>query len=287
MGTTPPGSVFSFLESVLEKPRPFSFYTTKELWTDEHTSKQMLALHLDGAIDVSSRHTAFIDDSARWMTERFELSAQSRVIDFGCGPGLYTSRLARTGAEVCGIDFSPRSIGHARESATREGLSVSYVEADYLEYRPEGTFDLIIMIMCDFCALSPAQRAAMLAKFAGLLSDRGRVVLDVYSLRAFADKREGVTCEENQLNGFWSTEPYFGCLSSIKYDDEKVSLDKYTIVERHRQRENYNWLQYFTPDSLGEEARGAGLVVDEILGDVAGGPYDADAAEFAVVMKTD
>ena len=285
MSMIEPGAAFSFLESILEKPRPFSVYTTDELWTDEHTSKQMLAFHLDGDIDVSSRRTDFIDDSVRWMTERFALSAESRVIDFGCGPGLYTARLARSGADVHGIDFSPRSIGYARDYARREGLSVRYVEANYLEHQPEGAFDLMTMIMCDLCALSPSQRATMLTKFAGLLSDRGRVLLDVYSIRAFADKQEGASCEQNQLNGFWSTEPYFGCVSSIKYDDEKVSLDKYTIVERDRQRASYNWLQYFSPDSLGEEARSAGLEIEEILGDVAGSPYDPGAAEFAVVMK--
>ncbi len=245
----------------------------------------MLTFHLNGEIDVSSRRTSFIDDSVRWMKERFDLSTSSRIIDFGCGPGLYTSRFARLGAEVYGIDFSSRSIEYASERANQENLEVTYIEADYLDHRPEGTFDLVTMIMCDFCALSPAQRAAMLTKFAGLLSERGRIVLDVYSLTAFADKQEGLVCEKNQLNGFWSAAPYFGFAASFKYADEKVSLDKYTIVARDRQWEIYNWLQYFTPDSLEREAHAAGLVVDELYSDVAGHPYSDDAAEFAVVMK--
>jgi len=278
-------SLYSALESVNEKPRPFSVYTASELWTDEHTSRQMLAFHLDGEIDVSSRRTRFIDNSVHWLKEHFELSESSRVIDFGCGPGLYTSRFARLGAEVIGIDFSSRSIQYARERARRENLEVTYIEADYLDLQPKGTFDLVTMIMCDFCALSPAQRGRMLAKFEGLLSDQGRIVLDVYSLRAFADKQEGLVCEKNQLNGFWSANPYFGLVASFKYDDEKVSLDKYTIVEKARQREIYNWLQYFAPASLEREAHAAGLQVDELYGDVAGNAYDADAAEFAVVMK--
>ena len=99
-------SLFSALESINKKPNPFSIYTARELWTDEHTSEQMLAFDLDGEVDVSSRRTSFIDSSARWMIERFALSESSRVIDFGCGPGLYTSRFARLGAEVVGIDFS-------------------------------------------------------------------------------------------------------------------------------------------------------------------------------------
>jgi cyclopropane fatty-acyl-phospholipid synthase-like methyltransferase len=278
-------SLFAFLESVEEKPRPFSVYTASELWTDEHTSEQMLAYHLDSEVDLSSRRTGFIDDSVRWLKKRFDLGEGSRVIDFGCGPGLYTSRLARLGAEVTGIDFSSRSIEHARKCASREDLDVTYIEADYLDFQADSPFDLITMIMCDFCALSPEQRRAMLGKFKGLLSDHGRIVLDVYSLRAFADKQEGLVCEKNQLNGFWSANPYFGFVASFKYDDEEVSLDKYTIVEENRQREIYNWLQYFSPESLEKEAYAAGLRIDELLGDVAGKPYDADSAEFAVVMQ--
>ena len=103
-------SLFSLLQTVTERPRPFSVYTASDLWTDEHTSGQMLAYHLNGDVDISSRRTSFIDDSVRWLEERFELSNNSRVIDFGCGPGLYTTRLARLGSEVHGIDFSARSI---------------------------------------------------------------------------------------------------------------------------------------------------------------------------------
>jgi len=278
-------SLFSVLESVNERPRPFSVYTANELWTDKHTSEQMLAYHLNGEVDLSSRRTSFIDESVRWMKEHFELSEESNVIDFGCGPGLYASRFAHLGAKVHGIDFSSRSIEYARESAERENLNISYIEADYLDHQLEGRFDLVTMIMCDFCALSPTQRAAMLAKFRGLLSDRGRIVLDVYSLRAFADKREGTTCEKNQLNGFWSADPYFGLVTSFKYDDEKVGLDKYTIVEKSRQRVIYNWLQYFTPESLEREVHASGLEIDELYGDVAGNPYVADATEFCVVMQ--
>lgn len=277
-------SLFRVLESANEKPAVFSVYTAKELWTDEHTSEQMLAFHLDGDVDVSSRRFDFIDDSVRWMTSSFGLSPDSRIIDFGCGPGLYTSRFAHLGASVCGIDVSARSIEYAREFAARNDLEISYTEADYLEYQPEGEFDLITMIMCDYCALSPHQRSALLAKYRELLSDGGRIVLDVYSLSAFADKKEESFYEKNQLNGFWSAEPYYGFVSSHRYEEDKVSLDKYTIVEEARLREVYNWLQYFTPESLEREAQAAGLRVEAVYADVAGNPYDSGAAEFAAVM---
>ena len=76
-------SVFSFLESVHSKPEPFSVYTASELWTDEHTSEQMLAYHLNSEIDLSSRKTDFIDKSVRWMKEHFDLSENNKIIDLG------------------------------------------------------------------------------------------------------------------------------------------------------------------------------------------------------------
>ena len=257
-------SAFSFLENSARRPAVFSQYTACELWKDKHRSAQMLAHHLKREVDVSSRRAEFLDQSANWMIRRFSLSKGSKIADFGCGPGLYCSRLARQKADVLGIDFSARSIRYAREFAAVNDLTVTYVEADYLEFQPDGEFDLIIMIMCDFCALSPKQRSVLLSKFNGMLSNRGRIVLDVYSRGAFNNKSEGFHCEKNQLNGFWSANPYYALVASFKYEKEQVSLDKYTIVEDGRQREVYNWLQHFTPESLRDELLAADLNIDEL-----------------------
>ena len=278
-------SFFSDLERINNKPSLFSVYTASELWANEHTSQQMLAFHLNGEIDVSSRRTNFIEESVAWMATRFNLSADSKLIDFGCGPGLYTFRFAKLGIVVSGVDFSPRSIEYAREKAAQNQLQISYYEADYLNFKPEGTFDLVTMIMCDFCALSPNQRLTMLKKFHTILAPKGRIILDVYSLNAFDTKEEVSIYERNMLNGFWSSEPYYGFLNSFKYYPEKVSLDKYTIVEPSRQREIFNWLQYFSVETLEQELLAAGFEIEEVLKSVAGHVFDTNHSEFAIVVK--
>ena len=277
--------VFEVLAQALERPGPFSVYTAERLWTDPHTSGEMLKLHLDEEIDVSSRRVSFIESSVAWLVKSFELGPGRRVIDFGCGPGLYTSRLARCGAEVTGIDFSANSIAYAKAEAANAGQRIAYVQANYLEYEPAGPFDLITMIMCDFCALSPEQRSELLRKYARNLSERGRLVLDVYSLADFDQIEEGVVLEENLLNGFWSPSPYFGIRASFRYDDEAVTLDKYTIIEERRHWTVFNWLQHFSLDSLERELNAHGLAVDSVLGDVAGHGFDAAATEFAIVAR--
>ena len=125
--------MFEQLERINERPEPFQFYTASDLWTDEHTSKQMLSFHLNEAIDVSSRNAEFINQSVKWIVTTFSIGSDSKIVDFGCGPGLYAARLAKHGANVTGIDFSERSIKYAEEVAAREQLNIRFVITTHLK----------------------------------------------------------------------------------------------------------------------------------------------------------
>ena len=277
--------MFEELEKINTRPEPFEFNTASDLWTDEHTSKQMLSFHLNEKVDISSRNAAFIDRSVEWIASHFNVGAGTKIADFGCGPGLYTTRLAGKQADVIGIDFSKRSLKYAQGISEKKGLSIRYVHQNYLDFETDDRFHLILMIMCDFCALSPTQRKMMLNKFHTLLEPDGYVLLDVYSLNAFEEREEIARYETNILDGFWSPSQYYGFLNTFKYDMEKVVLDKYTIIEADRNRTIYNWLQYFSPESLEKEVMECGLIIEKFYSDVAGSPFDPENKEFAVVIK--
>jgi SAM-dependent methyltransferase len=277
--------MFNELKEINSRPEPFQFYTADALWTDEHTSQQMLEYHLNESVDLSSRNRDFIDRSVEWIVSHFGIGRQTAIADFGCGPGLYTTRLAAQKADVTGIDFSERSISYAKETAARKALDIDYVCINYLEFETEKRFDLITMIMCDFCALSPTQRKQMLNKYRRLLKTDGAVLLDVYSLNGFDQAEEASTYEYRQLEGFWSKEDYYGFLNTFKYDDEKIVLDKYTIVGKAHTRTVYNWLQYFNLDSLSKEFNENGFKIDEFYSDVAGGSFSSTSTEITVVAR--
>jgi SAM-dependent methyltransferase len=245
----------------------------------------MLEYHLNESLDLSSRNKDFIDRSLKWIVSHFGIGVNTIIADFGCGPGLYTTQFAEKNADVTGIDFSERSIRYAKETAARKGLNIDYVCQNYLEFETEKRVDLITMIMCDFCALSPTQRKKMLTGFYRLLNVGGSVLLDVYSLNAFDQREEVSTYEYMQLNGFWSSENYYGFLNTFKYDEEKVILDKYTIIEEARTQTVYNWLQYFSPESLRKEFEGNGFKIEEYYSDVAGTIFSPESVEFAIVAK--
>ena len=277
--------MFNELKEINLRPKPFQFYTADALWTDEHTSQKMLEYHLDESVDLSSRNKEFIERSVKWIVSHFGIDRHTAIADFGCGPGLYTTPFAENGADVTGIDFSERSIRYAKETARRKALDIDYVCWDYLEFETEKRFDLITMIMCDYCALSPIQRRKMLTRFKSLLKADGEVLLDVYSLNAFDQKEQVSTYEHRQLDGFWSKEDYYGFLNNFKYEEEKVILDKYTIIEKARTWTVYNWFQYFSPDTLRKEFEVNGFKMEEFYSDVAGKPFNSKSTEFAIVAR--
>ena len=277
--------MFKELIEINSRPAPFQFYTADELWANEHTSKQMLEYHLNESIDVSSRNKSFIERSVEWIASHFAVDDETKIADFGCGPGLYTTRLAERGATVTGIDFSENSLKYAKQVAEKRGLKINYVHTNYLDFETTHSFDLITMIMCDFCALSPEQRKILLSKFSSLLKPGGSALLDVYSLNSFNQKEESATYEFNQLNGFWSPEDYYCFVNTFKYEKEKVTLDKYTIIEESQTRVVYNWLQHFSTESLSEEFIENGFKVEGFYSDVAGTTFDPESAEFAFVAK--
>jgi cyclopropane fatty-acyl-phospholipid synthase-like methyltransferase len=276
--------MFEKIKTINQKPKPFEFYTAAELWTNEHTSNQMLTYHLNDDVEASSRNSAFITKSVDWIINKFKINADSKVIDFGCAVGHYTNALAATGASVTGIDFNATTLDYARQQASEKGLNVNYIQADYNEFETEEKFDLVIMIMCDFCALNPMQRAALLKKFKVMLTPGGAVLMDVYTLNAFDKKTEDASYEKNQLFNFWSAGDYYTFINSWKYEAEKVALDKYVIIEDGKaDRVIYNWLQHFSQDSLKAEFEAAGLNVKGFYGNVAGSEYDAAGDEMAIV----
>ena len=100
-----------------------------------------------------------------------------RVVHLQCHIGTDTLSLARLGAEVTGVDFSPAALEVARELAGRAGPPVRYVEAavdDVPERLPE-TFDLVYTGVGALNWLPSVARWAEVV--AGLLAPGGRLYL--------------------------------------------------------------------------------------------------------------
>lgn len=267
------------------RPAIWSRSTVRDLWTDPHRAAQMLRFHLDPTTDLASRRPAFIDASVAWIVERFGVGPGTRVLDLGCGPGLYANRLAAAGATVTGVDWSETSLGHARAEAERAGLVVRYEAADYLAWETLDRFDLVLLIFCDLCALAPEERARLLRRIRGWLAPGGAFLVDVHSLATFARLPEVHEVAPDLFGGFFAAEPYTGELRRFRYEEEHVTLDRYRITTATRTTELLNWLQHYTPEALTAELAAADLAVGALFGDVAGTPLQDDSRDIAAIAR--
>lgn len=276
--------MYDTLSDFLTRPAPFSTSTTEALWTDPHVAHEMLRLHLDGDSDVASRRTATIDASVDWLDARLRLAGRA-LTDLGCGPGLYAERFARRGATVTGLDFSVSSIRYARQAAEAAGLAIDYRVADYLTTDPPARQDVVTLIYGDFCALAPAGRRLLLDKVRESLVPGGRFVFDVFSTGMLSALPEEAAFERRLMGGFWAEGDYVGFRVRFLYPGVAVGLERYLIVTPQRTFAVDNWLQYYTPASIGAELSAGGFTDVDIADFATGGPWNGGATAFAVIAR--
>lgn len=267
----------------LEKPLIYT-KSTSEFWNDEYISRQMLKAHLDPDFDGASRRLSFIEESVEWMKEIVPPATNPRLLDIGCGPGIYAEKLTQMGYHVTGIDFSKRSIEYARQSAINKKLDISYVYQNYLEMGLKKTFDFATMIYCDYGVLPPGERQVILSKIHEHLKPGGKLLLDVFSMRKFCRFREQQTWEVCPEGGFWCEDEYLALSGFYKYPDN-VTLDFISVVSRNGITPYYLWNTYFSRETLTEEAETAGFKVRGIYGDVAGRDWQPESDTLAILME--
>lgn len=71
----------------------------------------------------------------------------ARVLDVGCGPGIYARDLALRGARVTALDSAPAMLEAARREAESAGVEIETAtgDANALPF-PDGTFDVAVLV---------------------------------------------------------------------------------------------------------------------------------------------
>ncbi len=276
--------MFEELKKIAGSPVPFEHYTTPEFWNDPHISGYLLEAHLNPNTDAASYRAEVREQAVEWISDHFGIAGK-RICDFGCGPGLYTAGFAEKGAAVTGIDISERSIKYAKKTASEKNLEINYILENYLHFSTESRFDLITMISRDFPVLSPIQRKTLLRTFHAILSDDGAVLFDIDSLNFFTEAAEKAFWEFFPGGGFWSSKPHHLFTNSFKYDQEKLLLEKYTIIEKDKVRNVYNWHQCYSMASLNTLLQENGFRITEYYSTITGRAFEEESDGITVVAR--
>ena len=92
------------LFSFMQRPRLYQPSTSK-FWDDEHISKRMLESHLDPEWDAATRPHKFVDKSVDWIVSILPSKKYPKLIDLGCGPGIYAEKFYEKSYCVTGLIF--------------------------------------------------------------------------------------------------------------------------------------------------------------------------------------
>lgn len=267
------------LEWLLDQQRVPALFApgTHPLWTDPHVARGMLRAHLDPTHDAASRRPETIASTVEWIGRR--LAKGARVLDLGCGPGLYGGRLVTAGFDVTGVDWSESSVRHARsqESAAR------YLLGDYRRIQLEETFDAVLMIYLDLGTFACPDVRHILRRVHDWLAPGGVFIFDVATprRRAGSEGRRDWGVEES---GFWSSAPHLWLARTLRYDPGPVYLDEHVVITAEESRVYRVWERCYEPDTIEAELTGAGFRAESMHADLAGAPYrPGSSSELGVI----
>jgi SAM-dependent methyltransferase len=269
------------LTRLQEPPTPFS-PGEPHFWTDPHIARQMLAAHLDPNTDAASRRPETIQRTVDWLIKILHLQPGQRVLDLGCGPGLYTARLADAGLQVTGVDFSQNSIEYARQQ--RPGIE--YLCQNYLDLQVEGKFEVVMLIFGDFCVLSPQQRNRLLSNIRKVVQPGGNFVVDVSTpaLRQRIGLKNGWYSAKS---GFWKPGPHLVLEQGFSYPED-LFLDQYIVIEESGKVSVYrNWFQDYTSERIRRELESQGFQVDSLWSDLCGTSLSKDSEWVGIIARLD
>jgi len=157
-------------------------------WNEPGFSRRMLKEHLSQEHDLASRKTEMIQSQVRWIHENIGNGAARKLLDLGCGPGFYIKEFCALGYDCCGIDFSPASIAHARQSI---GDAARWIQEDVRFADFGWGYEIAQMIFGEFNVFSPQESRQMLRRIFDALAPGGKLLIEAQVFDAV--KRIGQT----------------------------------------------------------------------------------------------
>jgi SAM-dependent methyltransferase len=265
------GINMELLLNTVKKP-DLSATNEEPFWDDPHISQQMLEAHLNPDWDAASYNHKTIDKIVEWQIKYLNLKEGSKILDLGCGPGLYCSRFSRYGLKVTGMDYSRNSISYAKKYADTNCLDIQYIYQDYLTMDYTDEFDAIFLIYCDLGALSDSRRDLLLQKVYKALRPGGTFVFDVFTRSNW--EQQSMHNWYLSESGFWRPYPHLVLEQIFEYEEQNFYLQQYVVIDGKGEITAYNLRDhYYTKQSILSLMEKYGYHVQEVWSDLTGKDY--------------
>ena len=254
-------------------------------WSDPAFSERMLKEHLRQDHDAASRRTEKIDEQVAWIHGDLLAGQPTKVLELTCGPGLYTSRLARLGHECVGIDYAPAAIRYAQDNARKDGLACTYRLDDVRQAAYGQGFGLVMMIFGQFNVFRRSDARALLAKAHAALASGGRPLLEPQTFAQIeAEGRKGAAWHSHE-SGLFSDRPHLWLQENFWDAETQTSTERFLIIDtatgdvtRHAQSN-----QAYTDEQFREILTEAGFENVRLLPSLIGVVDESQSTNLVVV----
>jgi SAM-dependent methyltransferase len=209
------------------EPRPW-VEGEKIPWDEPEFSRRMLAEHLSQRHDAASRRASVIKKHVDWIHREILSGQPGRILDLGCGPGLYATYLAQLGHVCHGIDFSPASIEYAVEHAP-EGCTFTIGDLRTTDFG-DG-YDLVMFIFGELNVFKPQDARLILQKAYEALKPGGSLLLEVSTFDGIEQGGNQPAMWYSSQGGLFSDEPHLCLMESFWDEDQAVATERYWVVE--------------------------------------------------------
>ena len=200
-------------------------------WHEPAFSARMLKEHLSQSHDAASRRAAMIDQHVAWIHDRVLGGRSVRVLDLGCGPGLYTSRLARLGHDCTGIDYSPASIEYAACQAELEDMACRYVLSDIRTAEYGSGFGLVMLIYGELNVFKPADAECILRQARQALVPGGLLLLEPHTFEAVERIGRQAPGWHTSPSGLFSDRPHLVLQENFWDPIRRTAVTRYFVVD--------------------------------------------------------
>lgn len=200
-------------------------------WNEPGFSERMLKEHLTQEHDAASRRLEKIERHVAWIHQQAFEGQPGKLLDLGCGPGLYASRLTRLGQQVTGIDYSPASITYAKEQAVQQGLSIAYIQADIREAEYGGAYDNAMLIFGETNVFKPADIRLILHKILAALKPGGKLVLEPHTFDIVKKIGQSGTSWYASESGLFSPDPHLVLTENFWDEGQSAATIRHYMVE--------------------------------------------------------
>ncbi len=256
-------------------------------WDDPDFSRRMLVYHVDQSQARASRPFEKIDQQVQWIHNEILNCRTTRILELGCGPGLYTSRLARLGHECVGIDYSPASIDYARHEAAKDKLRCTYIHDDMRAADYGSEFGLVMLLYGEFNVFSSLDIRAILRKVSQALDFDGILLLEPHTFSAVQNIGQQGRSWYSAKSGLFSEKPHL-CLEEHFWDEKsRTATIRYFVVDAAMRQVNAyaQTFQAYTNEDYDALLSQRGLEDIQLHPSLTGVKDPSQGALFAIVAR--